>query len=326
MLGYAEETRDRVFGLSEDYEIWGINMAHAFIYGPNGLRSKAKPTHWFQLHPQEWLGSNKSPTGNYGRPIEHVQFLDTFSKDGGTVWLQQPDERIPNAKMYPFSEIFVKAGREYATSSFAYQLALLWYKINVEGQPVSDLAIYGINLTAMDEYAHQKPCVEYWLGRIEQCGVKVDVPSASSLLKGPRYARDGEGNDLIDHARERLQHWKENYFTEFANCIVGQSMAIETRHWAWFFNQLAGKFPEIANNDEIKNAVQAQLDKRMTLNNGTSERARDMAAKAHGVVTDSQHWLAMVGGFDQRTNYLPDLRYPSMALAGDVSIPEPKSI
>ncbi len=326
MLGYAEETRGLVFNLDEDVEIWGINMAHVFLYTPEGSKARAKPTQWFQIHPQDWVGANTESTGNYGRPIEHVRFLDKFSKDGGIVWLQKPDERIPNAKLYPFDDLFVAAGRDYATSSFAYQLAMLWHTIHVEKQPVSDLYIYGINLTAMDEYAHQKPCVEYWLGRVEESGVKLHIPSASSLLKGPKYARGDDDLALVNHAKDRMHHHREKYFTEWSNCLVGSSMALETQHWAAFLGELAQEFPVIAENEDLRNAIQARIDKRIGYHQTTADRSRGEAIKAQGMVTDNQHWLSMVGGFDNRQNVLPELRFPSPKLAGDFELPEPRAV
>ena len=134
ILGYAEETRDLTRNLPVDVEIWGINMAHVF------LPEKANATEWFQIHPQEW----RDGEGHYGRPEAHVKWLAQFARNGGKVWLQQPDERIKGAKLFPFSDIFVKAGRDYATSSFAYQLAMLWYRMDKYHLDVSDLYIYGI--------------------------------------------------------------------------------------------------------------------------------------------------------------------------------------
>ena len=255
-----------------------------------------------------------------------MQFLDRFSRDGGTVWLQQPDERIPHANVFPFDDLFVKAGRDYATSSFAYQLAMLWHTIHVEKQPVSDLYIYGINLTAMDEYAHQKPCVEYWLGRVEQLGVKLHIPAASSLLKGPKFAREDADMQLVQHARDRMNHHRDKYFTEWSNCLVGSSMALETQHWANFLGELAAEFPVIADNEDLRNAIQARIDKRMGYHQTTADRSRGEAIKAQGMVTDNQHWLSMVGGFDNRRNALPDLRFPSPKLAGDFELPEPRAV
>ncbi len=95
--GYAEESRNLVYDLSEDFEIWGINMAHAFMN--NSL--KARPTNWFQLHPSSWSGAGSNVTGYYGRPKAHIDFLEQFD---GTVWMQYPDEpvaaNIKNRKKY----------------------------------------------------------------------------------------------------------------------------------------------------------------------------------------------------------------------------------
>src|SRR3546814_5784955 len=45
MLGYAEETRDKVFDLPDSVEVWGINAAHFFTF-------KMKEGKWLPLERQ----------------------------------------------------------------------------------------------------------------------------------------------------------------------------------------------------------------------------------------------------------------------------------
>lgn len=132
LLGYAEETRDLVFELPETTEIWAINMAHVFIFGAGGPKTRARAKYWFQMHPRNWSAAGKSPTGYFGRPKEHLDFLATFD---GTVWMQSVDPDVPNSVRFPLEDIVAASGRSYFTSSFAYQLALAWYEHAVLGRP-----------------------------------------------------------------------------------------------------------------------------------------------------------------------------------------------
>src|SRR3990167_7099348 len=191
LLGYAEDTRDLVHGMPETCELWGINMANVFL-------KKRSAIYWFQ------------------------QFQ-------GTVWVTEPAPDIPNARMYPVREITDLFGREYLTSTFAYQLALaLWEHVN--GQPISTLHLFGINLTALEEYAGQRPCAEYWIGRLEQAGVRVDIPTGSALVKGALYPK--RGSDLEEHAIVRQQTLKEKYMNGWINANTALSMQVELKHWA----------------------------------------------------------------------------------------------
>ena len=42
ILGYAEETRDKIHGLDESVEVWGINMAHVFTHKSDSTGSITK--------------------------------------------------------------------------------------------------------------------------------------------------------------------------------------------------------------------------------------------------------------------------------------------
>lgn len=320
LLGYAEETRDLVFGLDENVEIWGINMAHAFVYGANGLKTKAKPTYWFQMHPRDWAGTGKTPTGFFGRPKEHLDFLSKFD---GVVWTQAPDADIPNSHQYPLNEIAASSKRRYFTSTFAYQLGLAWYEHAVLSEKIGTVRVYGVNLTSLDEYIHQKSCVEYWLGRLEQVGVKVEIPNGSALLKGKLYAM--EDDDLSDHAFERLQHWKGKYTEAWANINTSLSMRSELKFWASQLSELADEHPDQFTG-EIKAKVQSVFDRRSANLNVLSERGAAEMNGALGMVKDNQHWLALTGGIDHRAPQLPELRLPSDHLEKDWDVPEVRSI
>lgn len=335
LLGYAEETRDKVFELPASAEVWGINMAHAFTFkmkdGKWTQRDalKARTTQWFQVHPENWSSVGNPPTGYFGRPKEHLDFLQQFE---GTVWLQSDEIaqrlQIPNGRAFPLHEIASAAGRLYFTSTFAYQLAMAWYEHVVQGKTIGTIQCFGINLTSLDEYTHQKPCVEYWLGRLEQAGVKVIIPAGSALLKGKLYARDDA--DLSDHAFERLQHWKQVYTKARDDHLVGNSMALELQFWTARLNTLVAKliqkYPGIEHEDELKAEVQMWIDKRQKNLRVIVDRAAGDALKAHGVVSDNQHWLALTGGIDHRATALPEMVLPNTALGQDFDVPEARAI
>lgn len=325
ILGYAEETRELVFQLPEDVEIWGINMAHAFTYSGDSTgsltsRTKAKATNWFQLHPRDWKNPKGEMTGFFGRPKEHLAFLAQFP---GDVWLQVEDSDIPNGKRYPLEKIS-EAARLYFTSTFAYQLGMAWYQHRRLNQPISDLYIYGVNLSSMDEYIHQKSCVEYWLGRLEEAGVRLHIPDASALLKGKVYAM-GTGGDIADHAFERLQHYKGKYMESWANVNTGMSMKAETQFWAGKLSEAAEKFPEQFN-DEVKAFIQESISKRVEVLNALTERSGAELNGTLGMVKENQHWLALTGGIDHRAPALPELRLPSVQMSTDFDLPKLTSI
>ncbi len=300
-------------------------MAHAFTYRSDSTGSfagvtKAKATAWFQLHPRNWVNPSGKQTGFFGRPEAHMDFLKAFD---GELWLQEEMDELPNGKRYPLDEIVRAAGRTHFTSTFAYQLGLMWYQHVVEKRPIEKLVVYGVNLTSMDEYVSQKPCVEYWLGRLEEAGVVVDIPRASALLKGRVYAM--QDDDISDHAFERLQGYKTQFMKNWANTNTAQSMRIESQFWAGKLSGLADKFPE-SFTDKLNAEIQSIFDKRAESLSAMEQNATSEIGKLLGKIQSEQHWLAITGGIDYRAPALPDLHSPIPQLAGDFEVPKPQAI
>lgn len=326
LLGYAEETRDLVFSLPETTEVWGINAAHYFTHKPKDWKQseklKAKVTDWFQIHPSNWVGVNKSPTGYWGRPVEHLEFLKNFD---GNVWMMYPDEevaqQVPNRKRYPIEEI-VKHARDHFTSTFAYQLALVWYQHVVENNPVKRVRCYGINLTSMDEYIHQKSCVEFWLGMLQSSGIEIEIPAGSALLKGKRY---GSTSDMTDHIMVRLQNAKQHYMESHSNLTVGLALKADVQFWANVLSEVAQKFPEQLNED-VQKVIQHEVNERIKFINGLIEKSSSEINGYQGQVKTEQHYLAMFGGIDHRAPALPEIRIPGPMLSQRAQMPEPKTI
>ncbi len=326
ILGYAEETRDLVFSLGKHVNIWGINAAHFFSHRNDSEggwlpQTQAMATDWFQMHPRNWRNPKGETTNYFGRPVEHLQFLQQFQ---GNVWLQKADPEIPNAKVYPLEQIIKAAGRRHFTSTFAYQAALLWYQHVVQGIKTKTLHILGVNLSSIDEYIHQKSCVEYWLGRLEEAGIQLEIPAGSALLKGKLYATDS-GGDLSDHAFERLQYWKNKYMEHWANVNTAVSMKEDTRYWASKLSEISEKHKDQFT-EELKADIQSALDNRVKVLTQLSDKGSAEINGALGMVKDNQHWLSLTGGFDHRAPQLPDLRLPMPHMATDIALPEAKSI
>lgn len=96
------------------------------------------------------------------------------------VYTQEPLP-IPNGVVYPFDEVAQVCG-DYWESSIAYALALAI----TEG--AEEIGIYGVNMRADEEYAYQRPNLEYLIGLARGKGIAVHVPDVSPLLKFSGFA------------------------------------------------------------------------------------------------------------------------------------------
>lgn len=188
LVGQATRSREYANQLPEGWEIWGQNSAHTFL---------ERYHRWFQIHPPDWNKFERELHGfaddSYGRPDTHLEFLATC---GVPVFMQERDARIPTSVRYPFPEIEDVVGlnlghgkRLYLNSSTDYMLAMVLWEHKTY-MKVDELRLAGIEMQIGHEYAHQRPSVEYWLGRIIEAGIKYDPPLEVGLLKSRIYARE----------------------------------------------------------------------------------------------------------------------------------------
>jgi hypothetical protein len=126
---------------------------------------------------------------------------------------------VPLAKKYPLEEMIQKFGRRYFTNTIAYMFAL------AIAEGFQHVAVFGVHLATSDEWQYERPCNEYWLGRMEGLGINVWIPKESELLHAPRmYGYEhSEVLPIIEqrlaqysHERDRIaaeiERGKEAYF------------------------------------------------------------------------------------------------------------------
>lgn len=78
---------------------------------------------------------------------------------------------------YPFDAVAESIGKAYWNSSIAYAMALAIH----EG--AQEIAIYGVDMDGTDEYAYQRPNMEYLIGFARGKGIKVHIPAESALCR-----------------------------------------------------------------------------------------------------------------------------------------------
>lgn len=202
LSGFASFSREEANEQPPETEIWGMNEGHTFLTRP--------PERWFQIHPRGWHPNKVKKygfeEGNYGRPPEHITWM---AEQTCPIYMQVPDPRIPSAVKYPLDEIIERYGR-YMTSTIAYMLALLlyehesakWWKPWTWKNRVESVILTGIEMGIGTEYMIQRPCVEYFLGRLQQAGVEIlNSSRGTAMLHGMLYAVDHDSpileGDLI---------------------------------------------------------------------------------------------------------------------------------
>ena len=166
-------------------EIWSLNDAYLCRDGAG--QGPRRADRWFELHPldkfvyrkrdQKIIFSNQIPPGHYVRPDGHIDWLKSQSKTIPVYLQNEPPADWPaNARRFPLEAIETEFG-VYWASGPSYMVALAI----VEGY--SEIHVYGIHLATEEEYVHQRPNFEFWLGIARGRGIKVVMADESPVLK-----------------------------------------------------------------------------------------------------------------------------------------------
>lgn len=172
IVGSAKTTREHAPWDDPQVHIWGINEAMAF---PWMRRANAM----FQMHAR-WSFTRQN-NRNDPNHWEWLQKPHPFP-----IYMQQVWSDIPSSVRYPLKEVIEWFGcKRYFTSTVAYMIALAMYR------GYKRIELYGVEMATDTEYAWQRDCVTYWIGRAEGLGIDVYLPPGCSLLRGRLYGYEG---------------------------------------------------------------------------------------------------------------------------------------
>lgn len=160
------------------------------------------------------LGHKNFPRVDVGFEIhveKHMTDFDNYSKflkDPTIPVYIRPDlvSKYPKCKAFPMQKAQKLMGKEYFASTFSYMMT----KAILDG--AAEIGLYGINLTADEEYFYQRPNMEYLIGLAQGKGIKITIPKKSALLSlGYTYGDGtlvGAENPLIAQYQERSNKYE----------------------------------------------------------------------------------------------------------------------
>lgn len=140
-----------------EWKIWGCS--------PGAVPHLRRVDAYFELH--RWRKED------YDQPL-----IDWMRKTA--VYLAEPVEALPDAKVYPTQEILADypgLARSFFTSSIAWMIAL------AIREGATEIALYGVDMADPTEYGHQKPGCHFFILEAERRGIKVTTPPESDLLR-----------------------------------------------------------------------------------------------------------------------------------------------
>lgn len=119
--------------------------------------------------------------------------------DAETIYMQEAHARVPNSKAYPLEEIHAAhpSWRRNYTNSISYMLALAVH------QEFHHMALFGVHMSADEEYWHQRASCEYWIAIADAIGIDVYIHPDSAICSVPDIYGYTPLNPVIKEIRER---------------------------------------------------------------------------------------------------------------------------
>lgn len=190
ILGFAESVHDAPFS-DPSWEMWGMNGLWRVLSKVPEERFAA----WFEVHPWDYILEHEK-LSNIG-----TQQSDWLKKSHPfPVFMQEKRADCPSAEFFNVEAMVARFGRDYFTSSVAFELGFALLQPNV-----AEIGLWGIDLVHGTEWGDQRPCAEYWLGRFDERGVKITTHQTSALLKQQfRYAYD-QAPPIVAEMRDFIQ-------------------------------------------------------------------------------------------------------------------------
>lgn len=214
IVGFTDH-RVRALDLGDDFEIWGLNELYRYMPPERFHR-------WFEIHGREYL--SKDAEGK-----KHIEDLKS-ALGPLPIYMQQHHADIPGSVRFPIEELIEHfggrqaIGADYFTNCPAMMIA---YAIALGFR---ELHCYGVDMAQDGEYATQRPCCEYWLGRAVGLGIKVHVPDLSDLLKCiGTYGYEDSGSVLSRKLQERIK-WLHSMDNERLAQIRGLEANYQRQH------------------------------------------------------------------------------------------------
>lgn len=116
---------------------------------------------------------------NPSDPVCPREYLEKINALGCDVWMIQPIPEVPRSIAYPKAEMLERFGPYFFTSSLSWMIA----KAIAEG--AEEIGLWGVDMSAQEEYAHQRPACHHFITEARRLGIKITVPPQSDLLQPP---------------------------------------------------------------------------------------------------------------------------------------------
>ena len=114
-----------------------------------------------------------------GKPWFGVDYRMWMAQQRCPVYMIEPVAEIPSSVAYPKDEMIKRFGPFFFTSSLSWMFALAIH------QGATEIALYGVDMSAQEEWEFQRSGCHYFIQRARELGITVTIPHESDLLSHP---------------------------------------------------------------------------------------------------------------------------------------------
>lgn len=203
LVGSAPSSRNLAPFNDPSWEIWTCSPSNIDL-----PRSEA----FFEIHAMDTMVRDPALT----------VFLAWLRKHP-KLYLQKPHPQFPNALAYPKDEMVAKYGPYFFTSSLSYMFALA-----IEQKP-THIGMWGVDMTAGEEYAYQRPGCQFFIQKARDLGIEVVIPFESDVAApAPQYGFR-ELNPFYRKLFVRKQELEGRYYNAIArkNAAHEESLCLQ---------------------------------------------------------------------------------------------------
>jgi len=171
------------------WEIWTLSDLVAAQQVPRWSRH-------FELHPLDWFRQ---------RDDHYWAWLQEQPSGGKPIYTQEVATDVPAAELFPKGDVLKFVPRGYMTNTVSWLMAYA----GLLG--ASEVGIYGVDMALDEEYSHQRPSCEYFIGWLEGQGIKVHMPDGCDLAKARRLYGFDHGDDFEKKWQDKVRELRTRH-------------------------------------------------------------------------------------------------------------------
>lgn len=173
---------------------WYVVGCSPGAYGHVGPYADA----WMELHRWEPQVPGEPGTGQMWFSPEYCEFMTRLK---GPVYVSDPaPPELPTAITYPVEYMVNTYSPFFFTSSLSWMLAMA-----LETPGVEEIGLWGVDMSAHEEYHGQRPGCHYFITLALERGIKINVPPESDLLQPPPFYAVSENSPMQIKLQKRQE-------------------------------------------------------------------------------------------------------------------------